>query len=54
MEYNVTFDLSMGRVKMLKLAFILLWHSIIGTGYIHFHEIGCDNLVKRLKDLDND
>ena len=53
MEYKVTFDLSMGRRKMFKLAFSCLWHSILGTGYVHFHEIGCDNLVKHLKEIDN-
>ncbi len=53
-NYKVTFDLSMGRLKMFKLAFSCLWHSIRGTGYIHFHEIGCDNLVTHLKELEQE
>ena len=31
-EFKVTFDLSMGRIKMLKLGLNCIWHSIIGTG----------------------
>ena len=54
MNYNISFNLSMDRLKMFKLGFSCLWHSILGTGYVHFHEIGCENLVKHLKELDND
>jgi hypothetical protein len=55
MKYKVTFDISMSRFAMFKLSFSLLWHSLKGTGYVHFHEIGCDNLVKHLKEMkDND
>lgn len=53
-EYNITFDMTVGRLKMLKVGFSCIWHSILGTGYIHFDDIGCDALVKKVRELDKE
>ena len=53
-KYNATFDLSMGRMQMFKVGLSCIWHSALGTGHIHFHEIGCDNLIAEVKGVKDD
>ena len=53
-DYKITFDMTISRFNMLKIGLSCIWHSMLGTGYIHFKDVGCDALVKKIKGMNNE
>ena len=54
MNNTISFNLSMDRLSMFKLAFSCLWHSVLGTGHVRFHDVGCDDLANKLKECSDE
>jgi len=49
--YEVTFNLTMGRLALFRVGLSCLWKSVLGCDHIQFKDVGCDDLVYKIKEL---